>query len=96
MILTMDRWPPSEATIRRLTHQHDRRVIAVDGKTPRGARDAAGNLVLLLAGLLKVLDITDAVVTAEAMHCRRETAQTIRDRGGHYLLTRERQSTEPA
>lgn len=90
-----------------------RRVIAFDGKTLRGARDAAGNLVHLLAGLcqrtgvvigqiavgaktseipmlaglLKVLDITDAVITADAMHCQRETAQTIRERGGHYILT---------
>lgn len=90
-----------------------RRVIAFDGKTLRGARDAAGNLVHLLAGLcqrtgvvigqvavgaktneipmladlLKVLDIKDAVVTADAMHCQRETAQTIRERGGHYILT---------
>jgi hypothetical protein len=90
-----------------------RRIIAFDGKTLRGARDAAGNLVHLLAGLcqcsgvvlaqvavgaktneipmlanlLKVLDIAGAVVTADAMHCQRETAQTIRDRGGHYILT---------
>jgi predicted transposase YbfD/YdcC len=90
-----------------------RRVIAFDGKTLRGARDATGNLVHLLAGLcqrtgvvlgqvsvgaktneipmlaglLKILDIAGAVVTADAMHCQRETAQTIRDRGGHYILT---------
>src|SRR5947209_2087018 len=90
-----------------------RRVIAFDGKTLRGARDAAGNLthllaglcqrtgvvvgqvsvgaktneIPMLAGLLKVLDITDAVVTADAMHCQRDTAQTIRERGGHYILT---------
>jgi predicted transposase YbfD/YdcC len=90
-----------------------RRVIAFDGKTLRGARDATGNLVHLLAGLcqrsgvvlaqvavgaktneipmlaslLKVLDIAGAVVTADAMHCQRETAQTIRDRRGHYILT---------
>lgn len=90
-----------------------RRVIAFDGKTLRGTKDAAGNLIHLLAGLcqhtgvvlgqvmvgaktneipmladlLKVLDITDAVVTADAMHCQRDTAQTIRDRGGHYILT---------
>ncbi|MFC0438100.1 ISAs1 family transposase [Kutzneria buriramensis] len=90
-----------------------RRVIAFDGKTLRGAKDAAGNLVHLLAGLcqrtgvvvgqvaveattneipmlaglLKVPDINDAVVTAEAMHCQRDTAQTIRDRVGHYILT---------
>jgi predicted transposase YbfD/YdcC len=91
----------------------ERRVIAFDGKTLRGARDATGNLVHLLAGLcqrtgvvigqvavgvktneipmlaslLKILDIKDAVVTADAMHCQRETAQTIRERGGHYILT---------
>jgi hypothetical protein len=41
----------------------------------------------MLAGLLKVLDIAGAVVTADAMHCQRETAQTIRERGGHYILT---------
>jgi predicted transposase YbfD/YdcC len=90
-----------------------RRVIAFDGKTLRGARDATGNLIHLLAGLcqrtgvvvgqvavgaktneipmlaglLKVLDIKGAVVTADAMHCQRDTAQTIRERGGHYILT---------
>lgn len=90
-----------------------RRVIAFDGKTLRGARNTAGDLVHLLAGLcqhsgvvlgqvavgaktneipmlaslLKVLDIAGAVVTADAMHCQRETAQTIRERGGHYILT---------
>ncbi len=90
-----------------------RRVIAFDGKTLRGARDAAGNLthllaglcqrtgvvvgqvsvgaktneIPMLAGLLKILDITDAVVTADATHCQRDTAQTIRERGGHYIVT---------
>lgn len=90
-----------------------RRVIVFDGKTLRGARDAAGNRIHLLAGLchrtgvvvgqvsvgaktneipmlaglLKVLDITDAVVTADATHRQRDTAQTIHDRGGHYILT---------
>lgn len=90
-----------------------RRVIAFDGKTLRGARDTAGNLVHLLAGLcqhtgvvlaqvavgaktneipmlaglLKVLDIAGVVVTADAMHCQRKTAQTICERGGHYILT---------
>jgi predicted transposase YbfD/YdcC len=41
----------------------------------------------MLAVLLKVLDIDGAVVTADAMHCQRDTAQTIRGRGGHYILT---------
>lgn len=89
------------------------RVIAFDGKTLRGARDAAGNLVHLLAGLcqhtgvvlaqvavgpktneipklrtlLDTIDITGAVITADALHCQRETAQAIVAAGGHYILT---------
>ena len=90
-----------------------RRVIAFDGKTLRGARDAAGTLVHLLAGLcqhtgtvlaqlavgaktneipvlrslLNTLDITDAVITADALHCQRDTAEAIVAGGGHYILT---------
>lgn len=90
-----------------------RRVIAFDGKTLRGARDAAGNLVHLLAGLcqqsgtvltqlavdtktneipmlrtiLATLDITGAVITADALHTQRETAKYIIGRGAHYILT---------
>jgi DDE_Tnp_1-associated/Transposase DDE domain len=90
-----------------------RRVIAFDGKTLRGAKDTAGNLTHLLAGLcqrtgtvlaqvgvgaktneipmltklLDILDIQGAVVTADAMHCQRDTAAAIRARGGHYILT---------
>lgn len=91
-----------------------RRVIAFDGKTLRGARDAAGNLVHLLAGLCQhsgvVLaqlavgtktneipqlvtlleslgDLTGSVITADALHCQRDTARTITGRGGHYILT---------
>jgi predicted transposase YbfD/YdcC len=90
-----------------------RRVIAFDGKTLRGARDAAGNLTHLLAGLcqhtgtvlaqlsvhaktneipmlrtlLASMDITDAVITADALHCQRDTAHTIAAAGGHYILT---------
>ena len=76
-----------------------RRVIAFDGKTLRGAQAAAGNLVHLLAGLcqhagtvfaqlvlrtlLGVLDITDAVITADNLHCHRDTAKAIIDAGGH-------------
>jgi len=92
---------------------HGRPVIAFDGKTLRGTRDAAGNLVHLLAGLrqttgtaltqiavgaktneiamlrtlLDDIDITDAVITADALHCQRDTAEAIVGRGGHYILT---------
>lgn len=90
-----------------------RRVIAFDGKTLRGARDTAGNLVHLLSGLcqltgtvigqlavgaktneipmltklLDTIDITGAVITADALHCQRDTAEHITGRGGHYIFT---------
>src|SRR6478609_4646448 len=89
-----------------------RRIIAVDGKTMRGARTPAGaphlvaafdhaagavvgqlavatksNEIPALRDLLDGMDITDAVLTADAMHCVRDTATHITDRGGHYLLT---------
>jgi predicted transposase YbfD/YdcC len=90
-----------------------RRVIAIDGKTVRGARTATSDAPHLVAAfdqtagavlgqlavasksneipalrdLLDSMDITDAVITADAMHCQRETASHITGRGGHYVLT---------
>ena len=90
-----------------------RRVIAFDGKTLRGARDAAGDLVHLLSGLcqrtgivvgqlavgaktneiplltklLDTMDIAEAVITADALHTQRGTAEYIVGRGGHYIFT---------
>lgn len=88
------------------------RVLSFDGKTIRGARDAAGQLVHLLAGicqatgivvaqiavdgktnetpmlrkLLQRLNIAGCVITADAAHTCRETAQLIIDAGAHYIL----------
>lgn len=42
-----------------------------------------------IAGALEVLallDLKGAVVTADALHCRPDTARLIRDRKGHYVL----------
>ena len=90
-----------------------RRVIAVDGKTMRGARGAgeraphllaapgrAGGVVVgqrrvadksneipALRDLLEPLDLDGAVITADAMHTRRGTAEWIISRGAHYVLT---------
>ena len=36
--------------------------------------------------LLQTMPLEGRIVTADAMHCQRETCQQIRDRGGHYLL----------
>ena len=90
-----------------------RRVIAVDGKTMRGARTAdnpaphllaaldqvrgvvvaqrrvadKSNEIPALRDLLAPLDLDGAVVTTDAMHTQRGTAQWIISRGAHYLLT---------
>lgn len=36
--------------------------------------------------LLAVLDLDGAIVTADALHCRPDVAQAIRNRKGHYVL----------
>jgi len=90
-----------------------RRVIAVDGKTMRGARgageraphllaalDQAGgvvggqrrvadksNEIPALRDLLAPMDLDGALITADAMHTQRSTAEWIRSRGAHYVLT---------
>ena len=96
----------------RVGHLAGRRVIAVDGKTMRGARTTAGaphlvaaldqsagavlgqlavasksNEIPALRDLLTSMNITDAVISADAMHCQRDTASHIAGRGGHYVLT---------
>lgn len=93
-----------------------RRVIAIDGKTVRGARAAGGVAPHLVAAfdhaarvvlgqvavaakaneiptvriLLGILNLTSAVVTIDAMHCQDDTAQTIVDGKGDYVLTVKR------
>lgn len=89
-----------------------RRVIAIDGKSMRGAvkdglrphllgvLDHDHRVVLAqravpdktseipaLRDLLSTMDITGVVVTADALHCQRATAESITSQGGHYVLT---------
>lgn len=50
-------------------------------------RSADGDSEILAArALLRCLDLTGRLVTADAIHCQNETAQIILDRGGDYLL----------
>ncbi len=103
----------SEWLARRSGLSPGRRVIAVDGKTVRGARTYDGRAVHLLAAfdtatgtvlaqtcvdgktneitafapLLDRLDVTDALVTADALHTQRGHATYLTGRGAHYLLT---------
>ena len=45
------------------------------------------NEITAVPQLLKLLDLTGAVVTLDAMHCQKETAQAICDKGADYVLT---------
>jgi predicted transposase YbfD/YdcC len=91
----------------------DRRVIALDGKTVRGAKggpngaphlvaalthdtgmvigqvqvDAKTNEIPAARQLLGLLDLDGVVVTMDAMHTQRATAELILARGGHYVFT---------
>lgn len=48
---------------------------------------AAGeNEITAARALLELLDLEGALVTADAIHCNVETARTVLDRGGDYLL----------
>jgi len=48
--------------------------------------DATSNEIPAAVEVLNQIDIAGATVTADAIHCQRDTADTIRERGGHYLL----------
>jgi len=45
-----------------------------------------GNEITAMAGLLALIELDGRLVTADAMHCQRATAQAILDRGGDYVL----------
>ena len=90
-----------------------RRVIAVDGKTVRGARTATtaaphlvsaydhvsgtvlgqlataakSNEIPAVRTLLSGLDLTDVVVTVDAMHTQTDTATAITGVGGDYVFS---------
>jgi predicted transposase YbfD/YdcC len=105
--------------------REQRRVLALDGKTVRGARlptststststgssggfrqphlvsvlDQASGAVLGQVGveekssevaafttLLDTLDLTEVLITADAVHTNRSHADYLHDRGGHYVL----------
>jgi predicted transposase YbfD/YdcC len=90
-----------------------RRVIAVDGKSARGARGLDGRAVHLLAAfdqasgavlgqsvvdgktneitafapLLDRIELSGAIVTADALHTQTRHAHYLHARGAHYVLT---------
>ena len=89
-----------------------RRVIAVDGKSLRGAtRDGVmphllaaldhdagivlaqravpdkGSGIPAIKDLLGAIDLAGAVITADALHCQRDTANWLIEHGADYLMT---------
>lgn len=89
-----------------------RRVLAVDGKSMRGAASGGtrphllaaldhdhgavvgqravpdkGSEIPELKDLLEPMDLTDTVVTADALHCQRDTAAWLTDHDADYALT---------
>ena len=48
--------------------------------------DQKSNEITAIPELLRLLDVTGAVVTIDAMGCQKEIAATIRERGGDYAL----------
>jgi predicted transposase YbfD/YdcC len=64
--------------------QHTRVVlgqVSVDGKTSEISRFAP------LLDTLTALDLTDVVITADALHTQREHVETLAARGAHWVLT---------
>jgi predicted transposase YbfD/YdcC len=64
--------------------QHARVVlgqVSVDGKTSEISRFAP------LLDTLTALDLTDVVITADALHTQREHVETLAARGAHWVLT---------
>jgi len=51
------------------------------------AVDEKSNEITAVPALLELLDVEGAVVSLDAMHCQKDTAQAIRDAGADYLLT---------
>src|SRR5512143_3014660 len=50
------------------------------------AVDEKSNEITAIPGLLKVLELSGAIVTIDAMGCQKEIAHTIRERKAHYVL----------
>ena len=51
------------------------------------AVDEGSNEISAVPKLLELLELTGAVVTLDAMHCQKKTAQQIRDKNADYILT---------
>lgn len=104
-----------DAAVTGWVRQHARpRAIAIDGKEARGAKNATGQRVFLMAALDhdhgvvlgqeavgvktneiphfaalidQLGDVTDTIITADALHTQREHAELLHAKGAHYVFT---------
>ncbi|MGK6317849.1 ISAs1 family transposase [Neorhizobium sp. DT-125] len=70
-------------------------VVALDGKALRRAYEtglaaatptAGENEIKAAIKVVELLDLTDRLVTADALHCHKDMATAVTKRGGDYLL----------
>lgn len=45
------------------------------------------NAIIAARALLEMIDVRGALITADAVHCNRDTGQTVLDRGADYLFS---------
>ncbi|WP_327109934.1 hypothetical protein OHB12_18990 [Nocardia sp. NBC_01730] len=68
---------------------HPRAGLGERAGRPPDRRRRETNEILCPQALLTCSGITGAVIAADAMHCRGDTATMITDGGGHYIRTVE-------
>jgi predicted transposase YbfD/YdcC len=63
-------------------------AFAADAGLVLGQKAVAdgGNEITAARALLELVDLKGSLVTADAIHCQRETARIVLDRGGDYLF----------
>jgi len=72
---------------RKATPLHMVNVWAADTRMALAQRKAPNrNEVAGVLEVLALLDLDGALVTADALHCRPDVAQAVRERKGHYVL----------
>jgi len=72
---------------RRATPLHMVNVFAAEARIALASRKAPGrNEVVGALEVLQMLSLAGCIVTADALHCHRRFANTVLERGAHYVL----------
>ena len=81
---TLRGWSRADGSQTKLISVYDHASHLVLTQTPVLGGDEIAAFTTALAALP---DLHEAVITADALHCQREHATWLRERGGHYLFT---------